>query len=269
MDGRKKNGFLLIGESLHILNPKFQKAVEHQDAAALARLAGQQVLDGAMALDINLGPAKAMADSLPWVVEAIQQQHPVPLFLPALGNNLYQALQIHQGQATINAVTAHPSQLTEALFLARDFDANLVVLLTKPGLQAFDVQQRLHIALEVLELADSVGLPQHRLYLDPLFSVRTDPLTWSLSRGFPDLDPVLQTISLIGDLSNQQANTILALSNGSVGLPAQKRSQLHCRILPLLVEAGLDAAVLNCRDQVLMDVARKQKAPLHKTLKAA
>ncbi len=269
MHGRKKDGLLLIGESLHILNPNFQQAVENQDATELALLAEQQVLGGAMALDINLGPAKAMADRLPWVVEAIQQQHPVPLLLPALGNNLHRALHIHQGQATINAVTAHPSQLTEALLLARDFDANLVVLLTKPGLQIFDVQQRLLIALEVLELAGSIGLPQHRLYLDPLFSIRTDPVTWSLSGGMPDLDPILQTISLIGELSNQQTNTILALSNGTLGLPAKKRSLLHCRMLPLLVEAGLDAAVLNCRDQVLMEVARKQKVPLHKQLKAA
>ena len=269
MNTPQEDKLLIIGENLHILNPGFQQALEKQDITALVQLARQQISGGAMALDVNPGPAKSMADMLPWVVQAIQQHNPIPLFLPALSGGIERALQVHQGQATINAVTADPDHLGEAMAIAREFDANLVVLLTKPGLQHSHTSQRLQIALEVLEQADGIGLPFDNLFLDPVFSTRTDPVIWKLTGGMPDLDQVLETITLIGELSNQQVKTLLALSNGTLGLSAQKRSSFQCRMLPLLVDAGLDGIICNCRDQALMEVAGSVKKPERLKRKAA
>jgi cobalamin-dependent methionine synthase I len=269
MNTRKNDKLFLIGEALHILNPNFQQALEQQDSAALIRLASQQISGGAMALDINLGPAKAMAEKLPWVVDTIQQHTSIPLFLPAVSTSIKKALQVHLSRATINAVTADPTQLKSAMELARDFDADLVVLLTRPGLRHHDTTERLQIAIEVLELADTIGLSFERLCLDPIFSTRTDPVTWQLTGGMPDLDQVLETITLIGELSNQRTQTLLALSNGTMGLSAEKRSAFQCRILPLLVDAGLDGVICNCRDQALMKVADSLYKPERLQLKAA
>jgi cobalamin-dependent methionine synthase I len=260
---------LIIGEALHILNPEFQQALEDQDVTALVRLAEQQIAAGAMALDINPGPARAMAALMPWVVETLQQHNSIPLFLPALSGDIEQTLQAHQGQATINAVTADPKHLGSTMTIARKFEANLVVLLTRPGLQHNDTAQRLQIALEVLEQADRAGLPFDQLFLDPVFSTRTDPVTWKLTGGMPELDQILETISLIGELSNHQVQTLLALSNGTLGLPARKRSSFHCRMLPLLIDAGLDGVICNCRDQALMKVAGTLSKPERLQQKAA
>lgn len=265
----QEDKLLIIGEDLHFLNPGFQQALTKQDAPGLVQLARQQISGGALALDINLGPAKAMADMLPWVVQAIQKQNPIPLFLPALSGGIKQALSVHQGQATLNAVTADPDHLGEAMAMAREFDANLVVLLTKPGLQHSDISQRLQIALEVLEQADATGLSWDHLFLDPIFSTRTDPVTWKLTDGMPDLDHVIEMITLIGQLSNQQVKTLLALSNGTVGLSTPKRSSFHCRMLPLLADAGLDGVICNCRDQALMKVAGSVIKPERLQQKAA
>jgi 5-methyltetrahydrofolate--homocysteine methyltransferase len=201
-------------------------------------------------------------------METIQSQWDIPLFLPA-GSKLEKALQHHRGKATINAVTADPNHLDQIITLARDYNANLVVLLTKPGLRAGGSQQQLQLALNVLERSDAIGLPIDNLYLDPVFSVRTDPMTWSLSGGMPDLDRVLELISFIGELTDQRAKTILALSNGTLGLPAHKRSAFHCRMLPLLIEAGLRAVILNCRDNALMKVTRSLAAASRLCKKAA
>jgi len=268
MNTQEKNRLLTIGEDLQILNPKFQQVIERRDREGLIALADKQVKGGAMALDVNLGPSKSLAGRLTWVMEAIQSQWNVPLLLPA-GGNLEKALQHHQGRATINAVTADPERLDPIIALARDYNANLVVLLTKPGLWTAGNQQQLHLALNVLERSDAIGLPLDNLYLDPVFSVRTDPMTWSLSGGMPDLDRVLELISFIGELTDQRAGTILALSNGTLGLPAQKRSALHCRMLPLLIKAGLRAVILNCRDKELMKVARSPDTAARLCQKAA
>jgi len=252
---QQDDNLLTIGENLHIFNPAFRQAVEQQNQASLTQLAGQHLAGGARSLAINLGPARSMHDRLPWVVETIQQHSPTPLFLPAISNGLEQALECHQGRATINAVTADPAHLDKTMKIARDYEADLVVLLTKPGLQNFDTQHRLQIALDVLEQADGIGLPREQLYLDPVLSVRTDPVAWNLTGGMPDLDPILQTIALIGELSAGQVQTIVGLSNGTLGLSPHKRSSLHCRMLPLLAQSGLDAVILNSLDQTLMNIA--------------
>jgi len=269
MNRPQKDQLLIIGEALHILNPEFQQALEDQDVAAIVRLAEQQIAAGAMALDINPGPARSMAALMPWIVRTIQQHNSIPLFLPALSGDIKQTLQAHQGQATINAVTADPEHLEKTMTIARKFEANLVVLLTRPGLQHNDTSQRLQIALEVLEQADRAELPFDQLFLDPVFSTRTDPVTWKLTGGMPELDQILETISLIGELSNHQVQTLLALSNGTLGLPARKRSSFHCRMLPLLIEAGLDGVICNCRDQALMQVAGTLCKPERLQQKAA
>ena len=259
---------LLIGQDLHILNPAFAKVIQNRDRQGLLDLAGTQVDGGAMALDINLGPGRDIADTLYWVIETIQEQWPIPLFLPA-GKHLATALARHRGTATINAVTADPATLCDTMKLARDHDANLVVLLTRPGLWRNQQQDQLQLALDVLEESDGLGLPLDHLYLDPVFSVRTDPLTWRLSGGMPDLDRVLELITLIGELTDGRARTLLALSNGTMGLAPEKRSSFHCRMLPLLVESGLNAVILDCRDKKLMEIGRSLSVIARKRQKAA
>ncbi len=255
MDRQEKTTLLLAGEDLHILNPRFQQLLAARDEEGLIELARSQINGGATALAINPGPAKSMADRLPWIVETIQHKWPIPLLLPA-GAHLEDALNRHRGRATINAVTADPDKLDTFIHLAGEYDANLVVLLTRPGLWTTGSHEQLQMAIDVLERTDAIGLPLANIYLDPVFSVRTDPLSWNLSGGMPDLDRVLELISLIGELTDNKARTMVALSNGTLGLSAARRSALHCRMLPLLVEAGLRGVILNCRDKSLMHLAQ-------------
>ena len=265
MNRHKNNALLLVGEDLHILNPRFQHVLDTHDHDGLIELARRQIEGGATALDINPGPAKNMAAKLFWVMETIQRRWDIPLFLPA-GAPLEDGLHRHRGRATINAVTADPDRLDTFIQLAKDYDANLVVLLTKPGLGTTGVPEQLQMAIDVLERTDAGGLPLSHIFLDPVFSVRPDPLTWKLSGGMPDLDRVLELLSLIAEITDGKANTLLALSNGTLGLPAARRSAFHCRMLPLLVEAGLRAVILNCRDEKLMHLARSLRVgnPLQK-----
>lgn len=256
MNHHKQNQLLTVGEGLHFFNPSFHEVLEKQDDRALLKMARQQITGGAMALDINLGPSQSMARLLPWIVQVIQEQYPIPLFLPAGVPRIEQILDGHRGRATLNAVTADPAHLSRMMNIAKDYDANLVVLLTKPGIQRRDAAQRLHLALEVLELADSVAIPVNQLFLDPVFSVRADPMSWNVNGGVPDLDSMIQTLSLIGELHHQRVKTLLSLSSGTMGMQPEKRSPLHCRMLPLLLEAGLDGVLCNCCDKALMDVVR-------------
>ena len=265
----KKPRLLPIGHHLHILNPRFHQALENRDQDLLLELAGRQVTAGARALAINPGPAARFKAQLSWLVTVIQEKYPVPLLLPMAGPALTGALESHRGRGFINAVTGDPAQLTAGLDLAREFDANLVVLLTRPGSRLATSEDRLRVALDVLERADRQGLAPERLYLDPVLTIRPDPRARYLGHGLPDLEPVLETISLIRELSGGRCRTILALDNAMPGQDKKERSLLRQRMLMLLDQAGLNAVMLDPLDHELMRVAADPEQMLFGERKAA
>lgn len=252
----KENYMRIIGEDLHIMNHDFLQIMERQDAEGLVRLARCQVEAGAAALDINLGQSKKFGLRTPWLVETIQQAMNIPLLLSNHVISDHGALEVHRGTATINAVTANPAELIRAMETAKRFKANLVVLLVSAKLTPMDANGRLSLALMVQEIADEVGLPLEQLYLDPVISCRPDPAAWGLSAGLPNIEVLLNSIRLLGELSDHRLRTIAAISNSSLCLAAGERSAFHCRLLPMLAEAGLDAVIMNCRDKKLMAVVK-------------
>ncbi len=252
----------IIGEDLHIMNKTFLQAMERLDEEALVQLARRQVDAGATALDVNLGQNRELGRLTPWLVETIQQVMDVPLLLSNHVLNQQHALEIHRGTATINAVTANPAELSKAMETAKYFHANLVVLLVSSELTPTDVNGRLQLAMQALDTADQVGLPRTQLYIDPVISCHPDPAIWRLSTGLPDIDVLVDSIRMIGELSDHRLKTIAAISNSSVCLATEERSNFHCRLLPLLAEAGLDAVIMNCRDKKLMAVVKNLRTAL-------
>ena len=256
----------IIGEEMHAMNRSFVQAMEARDEEALAAMAHRQVKAGATALDVNLGQNRQLGRLTPWLVETIQQAVDVELLLSSHVLSQQRALEVHQGQATINAVTADEAGLLAAMETAAYFKARLVVLLVSSALTPVDVDGRLQLALQVVETADRAGLPLEQLSVDPVISCRPDPATWGLSAGLPDIDTLVDSLLLLKELAEPSLQTIVGLSNSSSCLAASQRSAFHCRLLPLLAEAGLDAVIMNCLDDELMAVA---KEPLRRTARAA
>ncbi len=250
---------LLIAEGLHVLNPSVYEAIDSRDQDRLMALVRKQVSTGAQALDVNLGPGKAMGRLTPWVLSAIRQVTDVSLFFSARVLSLPQIMENYRGELTINAVTADPEFLPQAMKTARRYGAGLVVLLVRPGLVPTGIDGRDQLAMEVLDQAVKNDLPLEQLYLDPVIGCRPDPAAWEVSHGLPEIGPVLEAIALIKELSNDLVRTIVGLGSGSQGLARGSRSALHCRLLPLLAEAGLDAVIMNCLDGELMAAARAIK----------
>lgn len=250
------------------MNPALLRAVEQRDRAALADMAKKQVAAGADALDLNLGPVGRKDDLFAWAVDVMQQAVPVPLFASAQILSQPGVIKAHQGTLTVNSITADPATLADSLQQALQYDAEVVVLLVRPGLVPVTAEDRLQIALDVLETAVHVGFPLSRLYLDPIFQPKPAPMTWQLSRGVPDLDSVLETLTLLPQLSSERVRTIIALSGASRYLNADGRASLEHRLLPMLLDAGLDAVILNCHDSRLMEIARAPHATAQLTIGA-
>lgn len=261
----KKEALHLVGQDMHILNPVFFRAIEERDSRALAAMAVRQAEAGADALDLNVGPTKKSSDLLAWAVDTILAATQLPLFVAAQILSQPDLLQQYRGSITINSVTAAPATLAVNMEKAGEHGAELVVLLTRPGLNSGSVDDRLQLAAEVLETANQTGFPLARLHLDPLFRPSHDPVR----QGFPDLDPVLEILAALPLLSREKVNSVVSLSSASAFLPAAKRSALHHRLLPLLAAAGLDTIILNCNDRRLMNIARNNSTEMPSLLLAA
>lgn len=244
----------LVGEGLHVLNVQIDAAIRKQDRSFLINRVGREIATGAEALAINLGPGRIMAELTPWVVETIAGAVDVPLFLSAGITALDSVLEKYGPRITINAVTAHPDTLTEHLATAKRYGTHLVVLLVRPGMVPTGIDDRLQLASEVIGTAMDIGLPPKQLYLDPVITCRPDPQAWRISRGMPDIHPVLETIVTINELQ-MDIKTIVAMGNGTLGLSRQQKSAAQCRMLKLLTEAGAGAVILNCLDKSLMATA--------------
>lgn len=246
----------LIGEDLHLMNPAVFQAITNRDENTILKMAQAQVDGGAHCLDLNLGQNRTLGKLTPWVVETIQAHFDIPFLLSSHVLKQQRALEVHHGVATINAVTAHPAALAQAMQTASQFKANLVVLLVSPTLTPVDVHGRLDLALQVLEMAEQANFPLEQLYLDPLLSCRPDPTAALLSAGLPDIDTAVESIQFLRELSGHRMQTILSLSQSSMCMMPGSRSSFHCQLLPVLAAAGLDAVIMNCRDKPLMTVAR-------------
>ncbi len=234
----------LIGQDVQIMNPLVQRALETQDRQILVALAQRQAEAGADALDLNLGPAKKNQRLLAWVVETLQETVQLPLFV---ASQVLNQPQILQKIAAVNSVTADPISLPWTMDQALAHNVELVVLLVRPGLIPVNAEERLLVALEVIQQAEKTGFPLAKLYLDPIFRPRPS--------GIPDIDAILETLANLPLLHSESIRTLLSLSTASLFLPAAQRSGFHQRLLALLIEAGLDAVLLNCKDTQVMDKA--------------
>jgi len=245
---------LLIGDGIHVLNQYVHKALIMQDATMLANLARQQLVAGAQALAVNLGPGREMGRLTRWIVETLREITEVPLFFSANIIAWPEVLQTNGNQITINAVTANHEELVNALEIAQEYGSSLVVLLVQSGRMTAGIDDKLQLTSEVVDKALSAGLPLSRLYLDPVLSCRPDPVAWNVSRGLPDVGSAVETISLIKQLDSR-VKTIVALGNGSEGMAREEKSGFRCQMYSLLVATGLDAVLLNCLDHKVMQIA--------------
>jgi len=106
-------------------------------------------------------------------------------------------------------------------------------------------EDRLAAAEQVIRIVDAAGIGHDRLFFDPVVAtVATDP-------GAPRA--VRETVAEI-KRRWPACRTIVGLSNVSYGLPG--RTHLNRTYLALLIESGLDAAIMDPTEPSMMATVR-------------
>ncbi len=237
----------LIGERI---NPTGKKAFTAEllagKTAYIRREATGQVAAGAHLLDVNCGaPGVDEAASLERAVYAVTGACPAPLVIDTSDlEALERGLKAADGKVLINSVNGEAKSLANVLPLARRYGAAVIGLtLDETGIPE-TAEGRVEIARRILDAALALGLPKQDLVIDCL----TLTVSAEQKRALETLRALRQVRDELG------LATALGVSNISFGLPS--RPVLSSVFFAMALEAGLKVAIINPRDERMMDAYR-------------
>ncbi len=219
--------------------------------STITSLALLQVEAGADALDVNLGPEITRGEEIMQeVVTAIQHYVDVPLCLNGSPEMIESGLMVHRGRAIINGITGDRKRMERLASLAREYNAMIVGMTIPEKGYAEDVEEKCSIAIEIIEHGKACGISPADIFLDPIAT--------SFSINSKTIVEMAQIIGLFKEMF-PETKTLTGLSNISQGVKKENRSIINSTTLGILTGAGLDAAILNPLDKLLMDTAKTAK----------
>ncbi|PLX96768.1 MAG: 5-methyltetrahydrofolate--homocysteine methyltransferase [Desulfuromonas sp.] len=249
----------VIGERI---NPTGKKAYSAElregKTAYIRREAQEQLAAGAVLLDVNCGaPGVDEPLALERAVYAVTGVVGAPLVLDSSDPiALERGLKAADGKVLINSVSGEEKSLKTILPLARRYGAAIIGLaLDETGIPE-TAEGRLAVARKILAAAQSIGIPKEDILIDCL--------TLTVSAEQKRAMESLRAIELVR--RELGLGTVLGVSNISFGLPC--RPVLSATFFAMALAAGLDAAIINPKDEKMMDAFRAGMVLLGKDLRA-
>jgi len=239
-----------IGEEIQVISTKVRKAIEERNKEPIQEMAMAQVEAGADALEVNIGPQKKKGpDVMEWMVDTIQEVVDVPLCLDTTNLAAMEAgLKRAKQQPIVNSTSADPDRLRDVPPLAAKYNAKLIALTMGKSIPV-EADKRIAIALEqLMPRMMEVGVPMDQVLMDPLI------LTVS---GMQEYCPeAIETIRFLKQISDPPPLTLVGLSNVANGVPKENHSLVSSTYAVMLLAAGLDAAIVDARDERLKEWVR-------------
>jgi 5-methyltetrahydrofolate corrinoid/iron sulfur protein methyltransferase len=233
----------IIGEKINGTRKRVAAAIFDRDAAFIQSLAKKQVEAGAHWLDINAGTLPDReADDLVWLIRLVQEVTEAPLCLDSPNPEaLRLALRVVKQTPMINSISGEPSRLEGVLPVALEYGCPVIALcMDEKGIPP-TAEARLEAIHKVFSATRAVGVPDEKLYVDPLaMTIATNTEAGNI---------MFETMRAV-HAEFPQAHISCGLSNVSFGLPV--RALINRTFLVLALEAGMDTAIIDPNDRQLV-----------------
>ncbi len=250
----------LIGEHINGMFKDIREAILNKDPGPIEYWAKLQTEKGAHWLDINTGPTIQKEEQpavMEWLVKTAQAVSPLPCCLDSTNPDAIEAgLKVHRGQALINSTSADQWKMDIYIPLAVKYNAKLIGLTMNEQGVPKDAEARVALAMELVVNADMHGLPMQDLYIDPL------ALPANVAQDHAP--EVIEAIRQIKVLADPPPKTTLGLSN--VSQRCAERRLLNRTYLVMCMAAGLDSAIADVEDDMLVDAAAAVQVLLNKDI---
>ncbi len=246
-----------IAESINIMGNRSGNAMKAREAGPVQEMAKEESAAGASFLDLNIGPArKDGVELMPWVVETVQAVTDTPLCLDTTNTDAmaagFKAVKNKTG-ALMNSISAQPERMEKLIPVAAEVGCNVVALLWGPDGMPRDSNERAAMAVDLMMALAEAGIPTEKMFFDPIAT----PITL----GVDQIRSGLEFMSMVQDIAPGASSTI-GLSNVSNGVAEHLRKYLDRTYLIMLMQNGLQTAIVNSYDPELMAIATGQRQNL-------
>lgn len=240
---------ILIGENIHVISKIVREALIKRDKNfVLDVINAQNKMDY---IDLNVGPAKSdLIDVLPWLAKIIQNNSECGIsFDTTNSEEMKKGLQSFGGKTFINSISLDDERIEKIGGLAVEYGSNLIALtLSKEDGIPKDADGRLEIAFSIYEKCLEKGIDNEKLFFDPLIL----PICVDQSQGIE----AINTIKMIKESFDPPVKTVIGLSNISNGCPKELRPLINRVYASLAFGAGLDAAIIDAKDEELIKILK-------------
>lgn len=253
---------ILIGENIHVISKIVMEAlIKRDENFVLDLINAQNKMDY---IDLNVGPAKSdLIEVLPWLAKIIQNNSECGIsFDTTNSEEMKKGLQSFGGKTFINSISLDDERIEKIGGLAVEYGSNLIALtLSKEDGIPKDADGRLEIAFNIYEKCLEKGIDNEKLFFDPLIL----PICVDQSQGIE----AINTIKMIKESFDPPVKTVIGLSNVSNGCPKDLRPLINRVYASLAFGAGLDAAIIDAKDDELIRILKmlemnSPKSPLDK-----
>lgn len=240
---------ILIGENIHVISKIVREAlIKRDENFVLDLINAQNKMDY---IDLNVGPAKSdLVEVLPWLAKIIQNNSECGIsFDTTNSEEMKKGLQSFGGKTFINSISLDDERIEKIGGLAVEYGSNLIALtLSKANGIPKDADGRLEIAFNVYEKCLEKGIDNEKLFFDPLIL----PICVDQSQGIE----AINTIKMIKESFDPPVKTVIGLSNVSNGCPKDLRPLINRVYASLAFGAGLDAAIIDAKDDELIRILK-------------
>ncbi|UCC90382.1 MAG: dihydropteroate synthase [Dehalococcoidia bacterium] len=245
---------ILIGENINITTNIAGTAMKERNPEPIQKMAKAEVEAGMDYLDINIGPARKNGEEfMTWMVNTVQQVTDKPLSLDTTNPLAIEAgLKVHKGNALINSISL--TRMETELPLVIKYNADMIGLLWGREGMPRDADERAIIAAELMYKANEVGIPNDKIWFDPI-------ATPVVNVDTNQVKPCLEFMSMLQDIAPGCKSTV-GLSNISSGAPTHLRPHLNRTYLMMLMKYGLHSAIVDAFDPELIKIARGETPEL-------
>ncbi|HEY3329350.1 MAG TPA: methionine synthase [Capsulimonadaceae bacterium] len=244
----QENSVFIIGERTNATGSrKFRDLLLEGDIDGMAKMAREQVKEGANILDLSVDyVGRDRVEDVKPVAARFGQLGIIPIMVDSdsADERVYEeALKRLPGKCLVNSINFEDGgvKIAKVLPVCKRYGAGVVALTIEETGQPHDVEGKIRVAKRLYDCA--VG--EYGINPEDIFF---DTLTFPLSTGEEEYrKDGIATIEAIRRIKAELpgARTVLGVSNCSFGLAPAARVVLNSVFLHYAVEAGLDAAIIN------------------------
>ena len=236
---------LIVGERINTTRKSIDAAVEARNAELIRNEALRQKEAGADLIDVNAGTRlKTELADMEWLVNLVQEATDSRLCIDSPNPAAIEVgLKLVKQKALVNSITGEEERIRTIMPMVKDHEASVVALTMDESGMPRTGEDRNRIAHKIIDMIVKYDIPMDDIYFDPL----VQPVGSNPDQGLA----VLEAMKLIRT-SFPDAHIICGLSNISFGLPDRKL--LNRTFLPMAMNAGIDAAIMDPTDRSMMSI---------------